>query len=167
MDGDGRPELAVGAWVRRTNNISVGGVWVVPGTAFEEYQLKSVAVANEDPPELLNQWGREWLARGQTRDSQFGYSVAIAGSYLAVGAPQENSGELSRVGQVNLYRVTGDGLSQAPVAILIGETDDPGSRLGRILSGGTLGGEPAFATGADYGEATGLDNGSVFLMQPN
>ncbi len=167
LDGDGRPELAVGAWVRRTNNISVGGVWVVPGTAFEEYQLKSVAVANEDPPELLNQWGREWLARGQTRDSQFGYSVAIAGSYLAVGAPQENSGELSRVGQVNLYRVTGDGLSQAPVAILIGETDDPGSRLGRILSGGTLGGEPAFATGADYGEATGLDNGSVFLMQPN
>ncbi|MEE2755612.1 MAG: FG-GAP-like repeat-containing protein [Myxococcota bacterium] len=165
LDGDGRPELAVGAWVRRTNNVPVGGVWVVPGTAFEEYQLKSVAVANSEPPELLNQWGREWLVQGQTRDSQMGYALAIAGEYLAVGIPQANSGETSRVGQVSLYRVTGDGVSNAPAAIMVGETDDPGSRLGRVLSSGSLGGQPAFATGADFGEATGLDNGSVYLIQ--
>lgn len=164
VDGDGLPDLAVGSWQRRTDNIPVGGAWLVPGHLLRDFPLKSVAVGNAEPPELLNELGADWLIQGGVRDAQAGYAVGISGSYVAVGAPRDRVGGVTLAGSVRVYRVTADGVLPEPVGLLIGETERPNTRIGQTISGGRLGGQPAFAVGADYGGATGLNNGSVYVM---
>jgi hypothetical protein len=165
FDGDGIPDLAVGAWQRRSENIPVGGVWVVPGAYLAAIPPRSLAVGDAEDPILLNQWGASWLVSGQERDSQAGYSVAMSGAYLAVGAPQAASNGVVLAGMVHIYRITPDGVDPEPVASMVGETQRPHGRLGFAMHGGMLNGRPAFVVTALYGNGTGLDNGSVYVLR--
>jgi len=165
LTGDGIPDLAVGAWQRRTENIPVGGVWVVSGDHLRAEPLRSVVVANTEDPILLNQWGPEWLVHGSVRDGQFGNTVAIAGQYLAVGVPRDEVGAIALAGSIRIFTVDAEGIQPEPHAIMVGETEDAGSLLGSSLMGGSVGGHPAFIAGAIFGEGTGLDNGSAYVLR--
>ena len=114
FDADGLSDLAIGAWQRRTDNIPVGGAWVVPGSFLGSQTPRMLGTGELGEPVLISNLGSEWVVEGMTRDSQAGYSVAFAGPYLAVGAPQDFSKGVIRAGMVRIYRVSELGIDPQP-----------------------------------------------------
>ena len=162
FDRDGLPDLAVGVWQRRTENIPVGGVWVVRGAYLSQMDRKTAAVADADPPELINQWGAQWLIEGQSGFS-LGYALAFADDYLAVGYPGFRKAT-PLTGVVRIYQVDANGINGEPIALGVSESERTESLYGAWLNGGQLNGQPHFLVGANQGQGTGLDNGSVFIL---
>ncbi|MEE2786992.1 MAG: hypothetical protein VX589_06605 [Myxococcota bacterium] len=175
FDNDGFKELIVGAPNRRTDNVAVGGVWVVPGTFLNSLTPIAPADVTTVAPTRLNTRGSEWLLAGATPGGNFGWRIAAAGPYLAVSALFETIDDQARVGRVNVYRVEESGIRQSPVASLIGETWRPESRHGEALHGMVIDGLATFIVGASAGNGANppgtpenanqtIDNGSAYIF---
>ncbi|MEE2645341.1 MAG: FG-GAP and VCBS repeat-containing protein, partial [Myxococcota bacterium] len=163
-DGDGRPELAIGAWQSRNENVPVGRVWVIPGDALSALTPRPVSDAETATPTLLSAWGESWTIQGKQRDENFSYRLAFAGGLLAVSAPQAALADQARVGTVSLYRITSSGISSHPAALVFGESERPHGRLGFSLAGRESAIHSQLLIGAPWGSGTGLDNGSVYQL---
>ena len=67
-------------------------------------------------------------------------------------------------GVVRIYQVDANGINGEPIALGVGESERTESLYGAWLNGGQLNGQPYFLVGANQGQGTGLDNGSVFIL---
>ena len=164
-DGDGRIDLAVGARARRTNNVTTGGAWLLPWTFLRTLEPSTLDAVEDAPTASMSAVGSDWLVEGTLQSAELGRSVAIAGQRLAVGSLFDTVGDVARVGTVRIYDVSRDGVSATPSALFVGETSRPGGRLGEFMRGGQVGGRPAIIVGAPYGNGTGLDNGSAYVLE--
>lgn len=164
-DGDGRIDLAVGARARRTNNVTTGGAWLLPWTFLRTLEPSTLEAVEDAPTASMSAVGSDWLVEGTLQSAELGRSVAIAGQRLAVGSLFDTVGDVARVGTVRIYDVSRDGVSASPSALFVGETSRPGGRLGEFMRGGQIGGRPAVIVGAPYGNGTGLDNGSAYVLE--
>ncbi len=163
--GNGRIDLAVGARTRRTNNVTTGGAWLLPWTFLRTLAPSSLEEVEGAPTATMSTVGADWLVEGTLQNAELGRSVAIAGQRLAVGSLFDNVGGVARVGTVKIYDVTRDGVGSSPSALFVGETYRAGGRAGEFMKGGQVGGRPAVIVGAPYGNGTGLDNGSAYVLE--
>ena len=84
---------------------------------------------------------------------------------ISVRGSPNTIGGVPQLGSVRIYDVTPAGIGGALSALLVGETWRPGGRAGEFMQGGRSGGRPAVIVGAPYGNGTGLDNGSAYVLE--
>ena len=164
LDGDNRPDLVVGAYTRRTNNVTVGGAWVIPGTYLSSLIPKTLSDAESAGPYPFQANDGTWVVPGFTTNGQFGRFVAATQGYLGVGAPLDTFGQTVLAGGAYIYTVGPQGIDPEPVLAVAGETERSFSRLGEVLRGGTVNGVPAFIIGAFQGNGLPLDSGSAYIV---
>jgi hypothetical protein len=175
VDGDGIPDLAVGAPYWYANSRTRGSAWLVPGAWIAQLTAEPL-----DPDGVSIVWPfwpvtesarEDWRIDGIDIEGRFGWDVSIVPDYaggrgaLAVGAPR--GAEWS--GGVELFEWTpaGGGLgrmSQEPVASFVGELERDG-QSGSQVHGGTVNGVPALVIGAPRSDARGLDRGASWIVE--
>ncbi len=181
VDGDGLPDLVVGAAAYRQDFAEVGAAWLVTGDYLLglEPDVHDLGELPEDSTLHLLLPGDGLLSRqgvrGDEAGAYFGEAVALVPdpldptrALLAVGTPLGGIGGTDRSGGVALYRydVGIDGLmalDEVPWGLVVGESAAPGGELGATLLGAELGGRPALVVGAPSSDAGSLDGGAVFL----
>ena len=159
LDDDSVVDLAVGARTRSVEQSTRGSVSVYSGAVLKELPFYAIEDVWQNPPHQPELLG---MVSGTAVNGEFGFSVAVAGRKLAVGAPNDQVGDLAPVGRVHLYSWSSTENSFAAHSEIVGETQRPGGRLGERLSGATKGGGE-FLFGGSFGNANGLDNGSVYF----
>lgn len=139
-NGDGKPDLAVGAWQLDAGLVDSGGVYLIP--SFLE----------ADPTTAL----AEPTLRGEGGNDYFGTGVALCDfdgdglEDLAVGAYRAEDGRLANTGAIYVYRGDGSGFSEEPSTIRWGErpTGDGGWEPATLYLGRGLLAEDVDADGA-------------------
>ncbi len=168
LDGDGVPELVVGAVNHARDRQAVGGAWVVTGRFMAGLTPDPVGTTTWQPFTPPGQ--AAWIVEGRVSGERFGSSVAVLpGGRFAVGAPLGAYSGVPQVGGARVYRVERGALDPEPVAALVGETWRPGDRLGEALAAGVLGGRPVLVVGGYDGSGAGVDSGSAYVLtfEPN
>jgi hypothetical protein len=170
VDGDGLPDLAVGAWDWEEQVlVDTGGAWVVPGSWIATLPRWPADSEPGDVQPLVPADGTNWHVAGDADEEEFGIAVVLVPELspggragLAVGSWHGSiSGEFDS-GGVRLHRFVDGGLEKAPYAILGGES--AGSWLGRRLGAGVEGDGPVVAVGAERGDGVELDSGAVYVI---
>ena len=152
----------MGAIGRRTDNVTVGGAWVLPGSYLTTLTLevrsrrKIVRLTNFRP------MGQP-LVEGRTINSNFGRAVAVIDGRLAVGAIFDEIGGIPTVGSVSIYSVNAQGVSDerntADRGNLASGRSGRGVHQRRSLERGV-----GFLVGGFDGNGSGLDNGSAYPL---
>lgn len=180
FDGDGVPDLAVGAPWHSTSSATRGSAWVVPGDWI--LQLPFAPIDDDGPSITWPFWplpgsmASDWRIQGTAYVGYTGWSVDLvpgaAGGLaaLAVGEPRADQAQVEWSGGARLfgYRPAGetgsDGIEPEPFALFTGEGSNPNGWAGKRVSGGTVGGAPALLIGAPQSNALGLDNGAAWVL---
>jgi hypothetical protein len=184
VDGDGLPDLVVGAAEYRVEFAEVGAAWLVPGwhlLAAPRAPLVDSALPEDALAEvtaLLPRGGLDvnYGLQGGTAGALFGKSVALVPDPLlpgraavVVGAPQGATGGTDLAGGAAVYRWSEAGLDPVPWAIVGGESAGPGGGLGATLFGGHLGGAvdngPVLVVGAPESHQAGTEIGAVYVVR--
>lgn len=160
VDGDGRPDLVVGVPGQQRDRQTVGGAYVVPATYL--LSLPRQPVDGPPVPHPLAPEAASWLVTGEVANERAGAAVAVVGGLIAVGGINGDVGGVPLAGGVRLYRGGRSGLERDPVAIVVGETWRPGSRLGELLDGG----DGLLIVGGWDGSGVALDTGSAYVIRP-
>ena len=182
LDGDGLPDLLVGAPDYRQGSSRVGAVFVLTGAYLSSLE-PDITITGDLPKnptlypfaptngELQVIHGTNDTNSG-TNMSWFGSSVkfvpALAGSQpgIAVGAYNGNNPGPNRVGDVRVWSYQ-DGTFEL-VAAVGGETLRPKSRFGEFFDAGLIKGIPTLVIGAWYGTAfdsvDAVDDGTVYVV---
>jgi hypothetical protein len=149
IDGDGLPDLVVGAPDYRVDNVYYGAVYLIPGSYLAS--LPALGINNDEtvpeqvaqpfePPGSLG----DWKVIGTLVDGRYGRSVSMidglgaTGVAVAVGSSGDKNG-LKYIGGLELleYRVNAakPGLQSNPIVVLAGESYSVGGLLGQVSSG--------------------------------
>ena len=175
VDGDGVPDLAVGAYTRSINGNSTGAAWLVPGAYLQALAREPFA---DDTPPLLNDpmtplTGGPWILEGAVQDEHFGRSVALVPGIgpngtagVAVGSPRGNLSGSDRVGgvRVHVFDAGAGGLDPIPWAALGGESFTTNGRVGEAISAGTMDGAPVLVVGGYRAGSWGPAQGAAWLI---
>ncbi|MCB9550082.1 MAG: VCBS repeat-containing protein, partial [Myxococcales bacterium] len=159
LDGDGVPDLVVGAPNHLVEGQRRGGVWVVPGTHVAGLQRRTPEASRADA-EGFDPRGAAWRVEGRFPGERFGTSVGAAGSVILASTLIANYSGVPEVGGARLYQVGPTGVDRAAVGMLVGQTARPGGRLGDRAHGRAVGGRLAFIVGG-Y-DAQGIEGDQVF-----
>ncbi|MEE2827613.1 MAG: hypothetical protein VX498_00375 [Myxococcota bacterium] len=178
-DGDGLPDLLVGAW-NRTIGIGnqIGSVWFLPGWYLAS--LPPEPLTGTDPMLLwpASPDSERYRIDGWIDDERFGISLAFVPNFtedgragLAIGGPTGKLGGLYDSGGVRIHHVDASGGSWAhfidplPDAVMGGENfHGPGADLGRWISGGLRDGEPILIVGATGADSVSPDGGTAWAI---
>ena len=184
VDGDGLPDMVVGAPRAAVAGDSVGAIWVVPG----DYILSASAITVRDdiPPSATQPFANPatqgvFRANGSTSGEGFGTSVAlVAGASgagaagIAVGSPQADFPGVPLAGGVVIFRYNRTdtvleplGIASRPIAAFAGETDRAGGRMGTRVVSGLLGGQVVLGIGGPRSSGGAIDQGAVYIMTPD
>ena len=182
FDGDGVPDLAVGAPYHYTDGATRGSAWVVPGAWLT--QLPFVPIEPDGPPATWSFWplpdsaADDWRIKGAAYYGYTGWSVALVPgaadglAALVVGEPRADLAQTDWSGgaRVFAFRSAQDaipaGVDPVPRAVFTGEGDNPNGWAGKRVAGGTVaGGLPALVAGAPQSNALGLDLGAAWVLE--
>lgn len=187
VDGDGIPDLVVGASGHRRAFAEVGAVWMVPGWYLLDLPTwpatnRALPVLDETEfsillPDtaLLENLG----IVGDVSGGLLGDAVALlpdpqdpTRALVAAGVPQGDLGGTLLEGGVGLWRYEDGGPTRlpgfpaAPWAIVGGETAVADGELGATLFGGVTRGGSTLLIGAPFSDAGGgIDLGAVYLAR--
>jgi hypothetical protein len=182
VDGDGIPDLAVGAATWRADFAEVGAVLLVRGshllTLPRQPHEPGAFPDDEVVVRMLPGEGVEPRSGllGTHAGGGFGEAVALVpdptapGRHaLAVGLPQGEEGGTGRGGGVVIHRWVEDagdeGLEPLPWIVFAGESSSPGGRLGAALEAGRGDLADLLLVGAPDSNAAGLDQGAVYVLR--
>jgi hypothetical protein len=166
VDGDGVPDVIVGAPTAAIDGERVGAAYLFSGATL--VRLPAQALGDRLPTAadtVVARVGVELdpaILVGSEVGSNYGWATAVLPGAVAVGAPARDFDDSVDVGVVVVHRWRGRQLDPAPSVILVGETDDPGAWYGSELVLGELGGDPVLAIGSQFHDGSGVDVGGVF-----
>jgi hypothetical protein len=173
IDGDGVPDVVVGAPDHRVRFAELGAVWVVSGAEIATYPRAAVRGGIVGTGEAAA-WSLLLPDRGLTQrvgvfgtvaGSRFGSSLAVfetvAGPRVVVGAPFDGPGGTA-VGGVSVFRWTADGLEARPWWAFGGEATS--GELGAALDVGWAGDAPQIVVGAPRSDQGGVDVGAAYVV---
>jgi hypothetical protein len=173
IDGDGVPDVVVGAPDHRVRSAELGAVWVVPG-AHILAQARVAVRGGTTPTGEDASWSLLLPDRGLTQrvgvfgavaGSRFGGALAVLetteGVRIAVGATADGPAG-SAVGGVSVYRWTSAGLDAQPWWVLGGEAST--GELGASLATVDVEASPGFVVGAPRSDQGGVDVGAAYLL---
>ncbi|MFK7926558.1 MAG: FG-GAP-like repeat-containing protein [Myxococcota bacterium] len=176
VDGDGIPDLVVGAPLYVTGGTSVGAVWLVPGSylmslpAVDADNLLPTYQPSQVPDLLAPGPGRAIV--GPAAGSAFGTAVALipdpenpGRSLVAATMPGGDLGGGSYTGGAMVYRFSPDEgrFDPAPVAVVVGETS-PFGTFGETLKIADRDGKSVLLIGAPDSNAAGPDIGAGYAF---
>lgn len=175
VDGDGIPDLAVGAYTRSVGGNSKGAAWLVPGAYLQT--LPREPFADDTPPTMAEPMtpptGGPWVLEGTVQDEHFGRSVALVPGIgpngtagVAVGGPRGDAPGVDRVGgvRVHVFDTTTGGLDPTPWAAMGGESFTPNGRVGEDIDAGWLNGAPILFVGGYRAGSWGPSQGAAWLL---
>ncbi|MEQ8280431.1 MAG: integrin alpha [Deltaproteobacteria bacterium] len=169
VDGDGRPELAIGLPFLAAGGNSVGGTIVAYGAYIDSLPK----IANTNAPTawapFLDAGLPPLVAVGRDAGEEAGRSVALIGggtfpAAVVVGSPRGDVGGVTQSGGARVFLYTGAGLSAEPVASFGGETTRTQGLIGWRTRAGWLNGAPAFVVGGYDGSGVARDSGSAYAF---
>ena len=165
VDGDGLDDLAIGSPYARHENEGRGGVWVIPGRFLAGITPQPWEDAQNAPGQWPDEsYGNRFL-HGYSQGGEAGRGVFIANGLIGVTEINDFVTDVATVSTVRLYGVAGDGtLDHTPRALVIGETQRPGSRLGEHIGISVGPANQQVMLGASRGSGTSRDNGSAYLL---
>ncbi|MFM7199426.1 MAG: VCBS repeat-containing protein [Myxococcota bacterium] len=173
VDGDGRPDLAVGGFNLPLNGNNVGAAWILFG--------KNLAMLTPEPIVDGGSYtiGSFGIGTGALRitgvghQDQFGRAVTLVDGLsggnragLAVGAPQSATSGTVLSGGVTLYRISVEGnpsFISTPSVIFAGETAPADGRFGEWIFTYQNDGTTWLGVGANRSDSLGLDQGALFM----
>lgn len=178
VDGDGVPDLVIGAPQFRVQSSNVGAVWLVRGAYLLELP-REVAVTGEPPtlgPHSLAALTEEANLRltGRSSGAEFGAAVALVPQAEAdgrarvlVGAPGSNVPGVSLSGAAMVFRFdtpSDAGFRTVPWLTFGGESERPGSRIGDAVAAGTTLTNTYLLVGGYRGTSHGTGSGSAYVF---
>ena len=162
LNGDGVPELAVGSPYARFDNQTMGGVFLFDGQYLQGLDKHAPASA---PFEWVEPGEHNRFIPGQGEGSETGRGVFIKAGHLGVVTTNDIIDNIASVSSVRLFGVDQQGeLDLEPRALIVGETERPGSLLGQRDAIGLHPDRNAIILGAVRGGGTGRDNGSAYWV---
>ena len=176
FDGDGIPDLAVGARTLQAAGSTVGGAFVVPGSwvvgrptvDIVNDRVPATSINNTSP--LVPPSGR-WGLDGTTVSGNFGWGLSFVQDpnnservVLAVAEPTGHVGVWSHGGGVHLHRYGIDsggvpGVEDEPFAVLAGLSAGRGEAGASMVSRGTQ-----LLVGAPWAEVDAQEVGALVLV---
>ena len=175
VDGDGVPDVAVGAWDYGTGGTAeVGLVALLSGSWLASLPVNPLTTPLPiEASTALNAIpldGR--VVVGPADDWDFGWTLALvpnpadpSRALVAVGAPFGDLGGTDRSGGVRLYGWRAGALDPSPVATVLGETAAPNSELGSGLWAGPGPGATSWLlVGAPMSDVAQRDAGAVYAF---
>lgn len=175
VDGDGVPDLAVGAYTRSVNGNSKGAAWLVPGSYLQG--LPREPFDTDTPPTATNAMapvnGGLFVLEGTVQDERFGQAVALVpgvgpggAAGIAVAGPRGNLPGVDRVGgvRVHVYDPSTGGLDPTPWASMGGESFTSNGRVGEAIAAGTMNGAPALIVGGYRAGSWGPAQGAAWIL---
>jgi len=177
VDGDGEHDLAIGGYGVSVSGDTVGAAWIATFDYLSSLTYSELAVSGQAPSSvspLVNSAG-QYYVHGEAHNEQFGRSVALVPSLssdgragLLVGSPLGRASGTDLTGGARVYEFLIDpvnyGLNQIPVASFGGETWAIDSRLGEVVSAGTLGGSPYAVVGGYRADGRAVDSGAAYVL---
>ncbi len=172
VDGQGAPDLAVGLVGYNAVGYDEGAAAIITGEYIA--RLPRERAQDELPAQRVARFfdaqGRNVLIKGRDDFGRTGHSVAlistVGGSGILIGSPNGAVGGAPLSGGARVYFYE-ESLTQVPVlrlrAAMGGESDRRGSSIGSWVQSGAPG-APLGIIGGHFGSGTGLDTGSVYVM---
>ncbi len=164
VDGDGLPDLLIGARNRNVEQATRGGAVLFFGHQLRMIETAPLVEVGSTTPHVIDTNTEAVALGGSVVNSEFGRSVAISGDVLAVGTPADQVGETTPVGTAIFYQWNQAAMSLDRIGVFVGETQRPGGRVGESMIGAP-GSAPRFLIGGTLGNGSGLDNGSVYEVK--
>lgn len=179
VDGDGIPDLAVGAPYFYGNGASRGSAWLVPGSWLNQLTYEPL---DEDGTTttfslwpLMDSLEDDWRLLGTAVNGRLGWDVDIVPEYaggrglLAAGEPRGDLAGIEWSGGVELFEWSpGTGgigrMAPVPVAIFTGEGVRDG-QSGALVNAGLLNGVGALVVGAPRSDAQSVDQGAAWIVE--
>ena len=177
IDGDGVPDVIVGAPNYREGFEVPGAAWLLSGARIRT--LPTLIAEDREVVPLEQNFsfvdvGAEGTfgLTGRTTDEQFGRAVALVPDIdgdgrgeVAIGAPRADYAGSGRTGAVAVFPFVPEvGLADEPLLIFGGEIGPPESRVGDLLSAGPVGLRVVLIIGGPRGSSLGLQSGSVYVV---
>ncbi len=171
LDGDGIPEIAIGAYNHNVVNQRRGSVWVLKSSQLSSYtptllsETRNIIEINDIAQRI----------DGVQNNERFGWQVAIGQQALIVSAPfyQATSLEvigtnLPRVGEVRFFRMINGQMQSNPFALMLGENWSFDGQLGQRLHLNRFANQRfLLGVGAPLGKANYTDGGSSYVFELN
>jgi hypothetical protein len=165
VDGDGVPDVVVGAGSYRDGRGEVGRIYFVSG----EYVLRSRGTTGFVP--MLDPTSSAQLTHdGSAAGERLGSSVAlVAGAgpsglpAIAAGSPEGDSAGPANTGGAVVLRYGAAGFEATPITTLVGETFQVDGMLGASMSG-SRDGNPELIVGAPWSGALSQEQGAAYLL---
>ena len=169
VDGDGKPDLAVGMIGYSAFGYGEGGAALISGE-FIATLPREAAQHDTNPTAIasfLDQPDDTWILPGRTPYGRFGDAVALmttpGGGAVLVGSPYGNVGGKNDAGGAQLYRYVIDDASLRLTGAFGGEARHPGGRIGAMVIGASPD-IPIGLVGGPYGDGAGRDSGALYIM---
>jgi hypothetical protein len=139
-------------------SVTVSGDWVVIGSPGDDDRGTDAGSAY-----VFHRSGNKWSQQGKliasdaAENDQFGTSVAVAGNWIAVGAPYRDDAG-SNSGAVYLFGNTGSGWTETHKLAASNETEGDCFGASAAISGDWI------VVGAPLGDTGGWDSGSAYIF---
>ena len=174
VDGDGLPDLVVGAPGHVRGALSTGAAYVLPGAWLRTLTWRPW-VPGQAPVETVSfgAAGGAWRLEGDANGERFGVGLAMVPPAdgdsrwgVAVGGVVGEFNGVARSGGVRVYRARADanGMEPVPVVALGGETGRVLSRFGESVAAARFGTRVFVIAGAPEASANSLDGGAVYAF---
>jgi hypothetical protein len=169
INRNGLPDLAVGLYTYNSFGYGEGAFMLVHGEYIvglgrEPVQSDTAPTAVFTP--LIDD-SEAILVEGTRPDGRMGSSIALYGNSTSegvlVGSPSATQ-DVPYVGGADLYVYDSISKTLVHTAAINGETQPPGSELGYVLRTCSGGGTSLALVGGPYGNTTGLDTGTVYIL---
>ena len=177
IDGDGVPDVIVGAPGYREGFEIPGAAWLLSGARIRDLPTSEaedgeVVPLDEAFPFVDVGVEGTFGLTGRTTDEQFGTAVALVPDIdgdgrgeVAIGAPRADYAGSGRTGAVAVFPfVPGVGLADEPLLIFGGEIGPPEGRVGELVQAGPVGLRVVLIIGGPRGSSLGLQSGSVYVV---
>ncbi len=180
VDGDTLDDLLVGGTTfRNPNNVSVGAVWLLPGSYLAT--ITPQLLADGVVPTLIEPFvppinSLKLRLQGETTGEDFGYSVAFVPNAtpdgrdaVLIGRRDSDLSGVSEAGSASLYLFHPSegggpgGFAQTPLVNIGGETMRGRSQMGFSVATGWTPTGAVLAVGALYGSSIDVDAGSAYI----
>ena len=169
VDGDGVPDLAAGLPTYNALGYVEGAAAVISGAyiAGLPRELAQDTAAPIEVASFFDDYGRSIRINGTVQSGRFGDSVALLSTPtkrgILVGIPNGRVAGDPRTGGAKVYFYDAASRSFELGALLGGETQRAGGRVGEWVQAGPPG-VAVGVVGGYYGSAAGLDVGSLYLL---